>query len=200
MARLAVALLQSVGIQAREVPGWIAEGGGSYHRWIEIYDPADGWTFSDPLRHHGYVPATYIRLAAELVSNAVAEGGAVIERQQHLAPIDRQRASAAGVRQVSSGERTGASLRVAVDGAPRGEVRLEGAGWRRSLELVGGEALFASLPAGSYQLVIALAEGRVWGRRLELRGRVRAEMLFPAVTGPTLEPAGADAVAGGAGR
>lgn len=181
VARLAVALLQGVGIQAREVPGWVAESGGGYHRWIEVYDPARGWTFSDPLRHHGYVPATYVRLAAETVSNAVAEGGAVISREQRLAGIDRLPASADGVRQVSGAERSGASLRVVVAGPGRGEARLEGAGWRRSLELVGGEALFASLAAGSYRLVIALAEGGVLSRRVELRGRVRAEMLFPAL-------------------
>jgi Transglutaminase-like superfamily len=184
IARLAVAMFHAVGIEAREVPGWVAENGGGYHRWIEVYDPATGWTFSDPLRYHGFVPATYVRLAGESVANAVAESGVLLTRESRLTGIDDESASAPWIRQVVTKPRHGASLRVAVEGADRGEAVLAGGGFRRSRELAAGEALFANLPAGSYLLVVSPDGRRGLTRRLELRGRVRAEMLFPADSVP----------------
>lgn len=75
IARLAVGLLASVGIPAREVAGYIVEDqpGGArsgYHRWIEVLYEDRGWVFADPLASHHFVPATYLRLAADTV-----EGG-----------------------------------------------------------------------------------------------------------------------------
>jgi hypothetical protein len=69
IARLAVALLTAVGIEARPVHGWVVgvpEVGAPHgpHTWIEVRYPDRGWCFSDPLRTHHYVPATYVRLAA----------------------------------------------------------------------------------------------------------------------------------------
>ncbi|HEX2252804.1 MAG TPA: transglutaminase domain-containing protein [Thermoanaerobaculia bacterium] len=71
VARLAVALLAAAGIEARVVRGVVAgvpEPGGAHgrHAWIEVRYPDRGWVFSDPLRHHHYVPATYLRAAPEL--------------------------------------------------------------------------------------------------------------------------------------
>jgi hypothetical protein len=62
LARLSVALLAARGVTAREVPGWVADEGP--HRWIEVWFPDRGWVFSDPLRHHNFVPATYVPMVA----------------------------------------------------------------------------------------------------------------------------------------
>lgn len=88
VARLAVALLTAVGIPAREVPGYVlADGVGGpgakrrgYHRWIEVFDPALGWRFSDPLITHHWVPATYLRLDSEQVVGYEAQDDAVLMR------------------------------------------------------------------------------------------------------------------------
>ncbi|MEM6456996.1 MAG: transglutaminase-like domain-containing protein, partial [Acidobacteriota bacterium] len=51
VARLAVALLDAVGIRAREVAGYVVESpdpvrgapGAGFHRWIEVWVPDRGW-------------------------------------------------------------------------------------------------------------------------------------------------------------
>jgi transglutaminase-like putative cysteine protease len=79
-ARLAVALLTAVGIEAREVPGYVYASAGSddvrpgFHRWIEVRYPDRGWAFSDPLASQHFVPATYLRLAAESLEVAPPPG------------------------------------------------------------------------------------------------------------------------------
>ncbi len=74
IARLSVALLQSLGIPAREVPGFLVAPAGAglgsgvpagFHRWVEVLYDDVGWVFSDPLLALHYVPATYVRLASE---------------------------------------------------------------------------------------------------------------------------------------
>lgn len=75
IARLTVGLLVAVGIPAREVAGYIVEDlpGGArsgYHRWVEVLYEDRGWVFADPHASHHFVPATYLRLAADTV-----EGG-----------------------------------------------------------------------------------------------------------------------------
>ena len=67
IARLTVELLRAVGIEARTVRGRVVgkpEVGGPWgpHTWVEVRYPDAGWVFSDPLHHHHYVPATYLRL------------------------------------------------------------------------------------------------------------------------------------------
>lgn len=83
VARLAVALLQAVGIDARTVRGRVVGmpdigSPRGAHVWIEVRYPERGWVFSDPLHFHHYVPATYVRFAPATAtgSGGKAEAGA----------------------------------------------------------------------------------------------------------------------------
>jgi transglutaminase-like putative cysteine protease len=76
-AELSASLLRAAGIPARTVSGIWADdraprparrgaaplGSGVYHRWIELYDPARGWYFSDPLGRLDFVSALYLPFA-----------------------------------------------------------------------------------------------------------------------------------------
>ena len=77
MAGLAVDLLRSAGVPARTVSGvWADERpesrrnaaavpgrAGVYHRWVETFDPARGWFFSDPAGRIDFVSALYLPFA-----------------------------------------------------------------------------------------------------------------------------------------
>ena len=81
VARLAVALLGAVGIDARTVHGEVVgppEIGSPHgpHTWIEVRFPRLGWVPSDPLYFHHYVPATYVRFAAPAVAGEPGSGAA----------------------------------------------------------------------------------------------------------------------------
>jgi hypothetical protein len=74
MSNLAVDLLRAAGIPARPVSGvWVDERpesrskpssvpgrAGVYHRWVETWDPAVGWFFSDPIGRLDFVSALYL--------------------------------------------------------------------------------------------------------------------------------------------
>ena len=70
MTRLAVAILQSLGIGCREVVGFklparegpIALEGGLLHAWMEVSYPEGQRVFCDPWRSSGWVPETYLVL------------------------------------------------------------------------------------------------------------------------------------------
>ncbi len=110
VARLTVALLRALGIEAREVAGFVAAApaGGQYHRWVEIHYPDRGWVFSDPLRYHHYVPATYVPFASELVAPAGAAGGLLLAHEVASGVTERNPWAREGVRARGNG-----SLRVA---------------------------------------------------------------------------------------
>lgn len=115
VARLAVALLGALSIEAREVAGFVAAepSGGEYHRWIEVFYPDRGWVFSDPLRYHDYVPPTYVRFASELVAPEGAASGLLLEREGHDGEVGRNPWAREGVRARSNGRGAG-------PGGPRG--------------------------------------------------------------------------------
>ncbi|HKI85826.1 MAG TPA: transglutaminase-like domain-containing protein, partial [Thermoanaerobaculia bacterium] len=102
IARLSVALFRSIGIEAREVDGYVLRSsrndGPGYHRWIEVFYPDKGWVFSDPASTHGFVPATYVRLADRRVTPTWSgEPGRLVWRRDHLAIVDQAPGLAAHV-------------------------------------------------------------------------------------------------------
>jgi hypothetical protein len=98
IAGLAVALLGAAGIEARTVRGVVVgppEVGSPHgdHTWIEVRYPRR-WVFSDPLYHHHYVPATYLRLAP--AGPAAAESGAAAGAPPASPPAPAPGKAAAG--------------------------------------------------------------------------------------------------------
>jgi len=94
IARLSVALLRSIGLKAREVDGYVLQSSRreepGYHHWIEVYYPDRGWVFSDPASSHGFVPATYLRLANRQVTPTwEGDPGRLVWREDHLTITDR---------------------------------------------------------------------------------------------------------------
>jgi hypothetical protein len=205
IARLGVALLTAVGIEARPVGGWVVgapEIGAPHgpHTWIEVYYPDRGWTFSDPLRFHHYVPATYLRLApapgaaAGGTGAARPEGGAtgptaaasagsrwseVLERRDRRQTVDLYPAAGPGVSaRKNAGEQVAGALRVVVSGAGRGSAVLVGTDTRLSRVLVGGESVFVGLRGGSYRLEVYLEGRPPLIRQIELAPRQRTAVFL----------------------
>ncbi len=185
VARLTVALLRAAGIPAREVPGYVvdpqatAERRSGYHRWIEAYLPDRGWVFSDPLRSHHYVPATYLRLAAEELTPARGIEGRLLERRQALAAVDPYHHGVPGITARRNSERQlAAALRIRLEGTGSGTAVLVGRSQRRRQPLVDGAADFVGLSPGSYRLRLTLADS-VIERPVELTGRVRKSLWIP---------------------
>jgi len=135
VARLAVALLGALSIEAREVAGFVAgePSGGEYHRWIEVFYPDRGWVFSDPLRYHHFVPPTYVRFASELVAPEGAarglllarEGVEAADRNPWARDLVRARGNGRGAR---PGEEDGGAVPGAVAGCDVGTGRVARAG------------------------------------------------------------------------
>ena len=120
---------------------------------------------------------------AETVSNAVAEAGAVSSREQRLAGIDRQagfrRRRAPGAAAPSAAAPPCAWRWPARRAAPPGSTATAGA-VRWSLVGRGGPVRVAWPPAATSWR--SRSPTAAWSRRsVELHGRVRAEMLFPAL-------------------
>ncbi len=171
VASLTVAMLEAVGIEAREVAGFVTtEGGnGGYHRWIEVFYPDRGWVFSDPLTFHHFVPATYLRLASEELDPAAPQIGRVVARSQTLGPIDVYPYAPEGVLARRNGSRQrAAALRLAVDRETPGTVTLEGSGRAYSTALRDGQASFVDLRDGRHRLTIELQDGLRLERTLEI--------------------------------
>lgn len=179
VARLTVALLRSLDIPAREVAGWVArEQGGTgisgYHRWLEVYYPDRGWVMSDPLSSHHFVPATYLRLAAETVSGD--SGGLLLERDDRLSTVDLFESAADGVRARRNVERQlWAALDLSVGTGAAGVAVLRGDGHEWTQPLVGGRAVFVGLAPGAYRLRVSTGGGEV-EKDVRFRGRVRAAL------------------------
>lgn len=92
LARLATGMLGELGIDAREVPGYVAESSGEgppvgFHRWIEVHYPDRGWVFSDPMASLHFVPATYLRLADDRLEDAPG-AGRLLERRRRIDEVD----------------------------------------------------------------------------------------------------------------
>jgi hypothetical protein len=194
-ARLSVAMLQAVGIEAREVPGYVfavapgaAEVQPGFHRWIEVRYPDRGWVFSDPLASQHYVPATYLRLAAESLEQLPMDGR-LLARGGAVAPVDVAPQAPEGVRvRANDDRRNAAALVLSVAGEQTAEATLRGQGIVRRLPVRAGEARFLGLPTGSYELKV-LRGGRLaaW-KNLVFREPVLAQLEIPA--GPALAAAG----------
>jgi hypothetical protein len=183
VARLTVALLRSLDIPAREVAGWVVrEQGGTgisgYHRWLEVYYPDRGWVMSDPLSSHHFVPATYLRLAAETVTGD--SGGLLLERDDRLSTVDLFEPAAEGVRARRNVERQlWAALDVSVGSGAAGVAVLRGDGHEWTQSLIGGRAVFIGLAPGEYRLRVSTGGGEV-EKDVRFRGRVRAALHLQA--------------------
>jgi len=192
VARLGVAMLRSVGLEAREVPGYVLgpPGGGAvegFHRWVEFRLSDRGWVFSDPLASHHFVPATYLRLAEERLAESPGTAH-LLSRSGAIEEIDLAPGVPEGVRVRPNDDRRHAAalvLRLDTPGPAVAELSDERA--RRRVDLAGGEARFLGLATGNYELRV-VADGRLtaW-KRLVFRRPVLAELVIPGPDG-TAEP------------
>lgn len=194
IARLTVALLEAAGIEAREVAGYVVNDGamarassgpgartGGYHRWVEIRIPDRGWIFSDPLATHHYVPATYVRLAADDLDLGSGLEGLLLERQNDVVPIDLHPWAPAGVTaRRNTARRRAATLQVELGPAnARGVATLEGWKTRHRRILDGGRIVFVGLDPGDYRLRLELSGGRSVIRSVGLPDRIRKVLEIP---------------------
>ena len=184
IARLTVALLLAVDMEAREVAGYMVGEGGGFHRWIETHLPDRGWVFSDPLRSHHYVPANYVRLGSEELWPEKGTEGLLIERHDGVEAVDLFPSAAPGIRARRNSDRQlAASLRVRITDSSTGIAELTGSSERRVHSLVDGRTTFLGLDPGRYQLRVLLPGGRTRGSRR------RTDR--PCERDPLLSPAGA---------
>lgn len=156
-ARLSVALLVAVGIEAREVAGVLLEpiGGApaGFHRWIEVYYPDRGWTFSDPMASHHYVSAAYLPLTSDRAPAELPLSLRIVERQDGLWPVDRYDAASGRISARKNHSRQlGGTVRVELDGSADGVALLEGGGLRRRVDVARGAATFTGVDPGTYTL------------------------------------------------
>lgn len=212
IARTTVALVRAVGLEAREVAGFVVgdgEGGpNGFHRWVEIRLPDVGWVFSDPLYSHHYVPANYLRLGSEKLVPSAGTEALLLERQDGLVATDIYPGSVPGVRtRRNTDRRWAAALHVEVDRHSQGLVILESSRTRWRHSLVRGTATFLGLDPGRYRLKLMIAGLGVFERQLEVSGRQRRTLfLSPADAGDSSEstpsparPGTADEIRGKAG-
>lgn len=185
IARLTVALLNAVGVEAREVPGYrfearAGEARFGFHRWVEVRYPDRGWVFSDPVASHQFVPATYLRLGDERLEREPGLGE-LVERQDRTEEVDLAPSAPSRVRvRANDGERSSAALIVRLDSGGAGEAQLAGEGVTRTARIDGGRGRFLGLAPGSYELKVS-ADGRLaaW-KRVLFRAPVLAEVTIPA--------------------
>lgn len=185
IARLTVALLRSAGVPAREVAGYVADSGNGeaagYHRWIEAYLPDRGWVFSDPLRSHHYVPATYLRLADETLDPIEGIEGLLIERKDTSTEVDFFPYGAPGITaRRNSSRQLAAVLSVSLEESQEGLAMLTGRSQRRSRRLVNGAAAFIGLEPGRYVLRLEVPGG-ILERNVDLPDRIRRSISLPAL-------------------
>ncbi len=183
-ARLAVALLDSLAIPAREIAGYVVEEipggqGSGFHRWIEVFYEDRGWVFSDPLASQNFVAATYLRLASSVVESELPGAALLLSRDDEVEEIDLLAQTPARLvlaRANGSARRTGA-LRVVARGFPNAEAALIGPGKRRRVENVrGGTALFLGLVPATYELQIRERGRLEVTRQITIHGPVLADL------------------------
>jgi hypothetical protein len=185
VARLTVALLEAVGIPAREVPGFLVAppGGGvpaGFHRWVEVRFEDVGWVFSDPLLSHHYVPATYVRMASETVRGVTTAGGALLLREDRRRAVDLIAEVPPGVSlRRNSGRQRAAALTVSIGGGGDGRAVLVGRGARRVRALAQGSSTFLGLEPGVYRLRIDVPGRSPVEKQITLRARVAASVHLP---------------------
>ncbi len=157
-ARLSVALLRSVGIEAREVAGIVLEEGpggeAQFHRWIEVHYPGVGWSFSDPARSHHFVPATYLRLASSrLRPDATRIPRLLLDQLDDLVAVDIYPYGPPSVlgRRNTHAQRASA-LRITTEEGLDLTAELDGAGFQKRLVLRDGEGTFLGLGPGIYRV------------------------------------------------
>ncbi len=186
-ARLAVALLSAVGIEAREVPGYVvaAEAGGppaGFHRWIEIRFPDRGWVFSDPMANLHFVPATYVRLADDGLAEPPGSGR-LIDRLERSEEVDLLSSSLPAWRVLrirpNAQQRRSAALAVRTDPAVAAEAYLEGKGTRKHLLLPNGRGIFLGLEPGEYELRVEAGGQLAAWKKVTFRNRVLAQIEVP---------------------
>lgn len=186
IARLAVALIRAVDIPAREVAGYVVEPGmglevRGFHRWIEVRLADRGWLYSDPLASHHYVPASYVRLASELVAAEAGLDGLLLERLDRRYPVDLFAPAPAGITaRRNEGRQRAAALRVRIQDRRAGTAVLENDRQRFIHTLEAGNATFVGLEPGRYTLRLLVSGLPVLERTIELDGPVRKALFFSA--------------------
>lgn len=188
IARLTVSLMSSVGIEAREVAGYVVGDSGvgprGYHRWIEARVPDRGWVFSDPLTTHHYVPANYLRLASEELVPAEGMEGLLIERRDEVATVDLYPSATSGVKaRRNSARQLAATLRIRLEDHSRGLAVLTGRSSRRTHTLVDGSTTFVGLEPGRYRLRLMVPGVGEVERHVDLPGRIRKTLFLPSRSG-----------------
>lgn len=186
IARLTVRLLQAVGIEAREVPGYVVaspeDPGGisGYHRWVEIHYPDRGWAFSDPISSHHYVPATYLRLASEQLDPLWAGSEArIVSRQRHLLPIDVYPSRSGITARRNDDVQLAGAVLVDTPASDRdAEVILSHGELRQSCTPRNERCVFVGLPAGRFKIVMQREDAQLYSGtlRVNLRQRVRVKI------------------------
>jgi hypothetical protein len=186
-ARLAVALLAEVGVEAREVAGYVVDdlpGGprSGFHRWIEVRYPDSGWVFSDPLASHGFVAASYLRLASEVLGPGEPGPALLLSRDDRTGPIDVLPGAPSVPLRVrpNRADRQAAALRVALESGGEGEAILDHGGLRRTVALTRGRGTFLGLEPGVYRLKVLEGERLAAWKEVTFRDRVFAEVRIPA--------------------
>ncbi len=185
-AKLTVALLAAVGIEAREVPGYLVEDHpagprAGFHRWVEVHFPGHGWVFSDPHASFHFVPATYVRLAEERLADAPGVGR-LLERRNEIDEIDLAPAAPSRVRaRPNDATRHSAALVVRLEATGSGDALLVGEGVQRAVRIADGRGSFLGLAPGRYELRVT-SEGRLAAHKaLVFRAPVLAELLIPRI-------------------
>jgi hypothetical protein len=195
IARLSVALLDRLGIEAREVSGYVfggnvprgdllgeqAAGEGGYHRWIEVLYPDRGWVFSDPLHSHHFVPANYVRLDSERLDlGRVGPAEEGLARDRRLPARDLYPYGPPWVLARSNGgPRIAAALRVELDPPSGATLTLSSGRVSRSTRVAGEPSTFVGLQPGSYRLVVApLDGGSAITRPVQVLDRVRTDLVL----------------------
>ncbi len=183
-ARLAVALLDSLALPAREIAGYVVEElpggpGSGFHRWIEVFYDDRGWVFSDPLSSQNFVPATYLRLASSVVESELPGAALLLSRDRQVDEIDLLAGTPARLvlARANGNARRSAALRVSAPGFPEARAELIGPGNRRRVEIVrGGTALFLGLVPATYELQIRDGRGVEATRQITIHGPVLADL------------------------
>lgn len=187
IARLTVRLLSAVGIEAREVPGYVVAPTASagvivgYHRWVEIHYPDRGWAFSDPIASHHYVPATYLRLASEHLDPLWAGSDVrLVTRHRDLIPVDVYPSRAGITARRNRDVQLAAALLVEAPGAAQSaQLVLSGRSLRQVCEPTEERCIFVGLPAGSFEVTMNIAGERRYSGRVRVNERQRLRVRLP---------------------
>jgi hypothetical protein len=174
ISRLAVAMLDSVGLEAREVSGYVVgetpAAPMGYHRWIEVRLEDRGWLFSDPSSSHHFVPSTYLRLASEELDLTRSHRSRVLRREERTAEVDLYPLAEYPVLARRNSERQRASsISFRLSKGSAGKAWLSGNDELHTLDLRRGRGSFVGLPSGRYQLVVVTNRGDRFRRQFEFQ-------------------------------